>query len=267
MTSASYTRRGSNGAKNGRKQKDNLRISDYDNGTNPEENPYSNSSLIVFLRHGQALNNVERILAGRQDNIPLTKTGVSQAKRIGSFIKPLNISAVYSSPIERANHTAQIVAKKIGVDKVHVDDRLVELEMGDFSGMSYSDLLDRHGNIFLKFYKESLEIKKNGVETFSQVKRRVMDMMDYVSKKHKNKNVLLVTHMDPIKAIITSILNLKPESLFDLEVENASLNIIKKDLETEKLNVSSINTMCPKRYNHQFKKSLELLSSSLVVRK
>lgn len=148
-----------------------------------------------------------------------------------------------------------------------MDDRLVELEMGEFSGMSYNDLLNRHGNIFLKFYKESLEIKKNGVETFSQVKRRVMDMMDYVSKKHKNKNVLLVTHMDPIKAIITSILNLKPEALFNLEVENASLNIIKKDLETEKLSVSSINTMCPQRYNHQFKKSLELLSSSLVVRK
>ena len=52
--------------------------------------------MIIFLRHGQAENNVKRILAGRTGNVPLTKTGIEQAERIAKYLKPLNISAIYS---------------------------------------------------------------------------------------------------------------------------------------------------------------------------
>ncbi|MGI0011198.1 MAG: histidine phosphatase family protein, partial [Nitrosopumilaceae archaeon] len=69
-------------------------------------------SLIIFLRHAQAENNVERILAGRTKGILLTQTGVQQAKKIATFLQPLKISTIYSSPIERALHTAEIVANK-----------------------------------------------------------------------------------------------------------------------------------------------------------
>ena len=68
--------------------------------------------MIIFLRHAQAENNTKRILAGRTEGLPLTKTGIEQAKRISEYLKPLDISAIYSSPIERAKHTAEIVAKK-----------------------------------------------------------------------------------------------------------------------------------------------------------
>ena len=36
--------------------------------------------MIIFLRHGQAENNVKRILAGRTDGVHLTKTGIEQAE-------------------------------------------------------------------------------------------------------------------------------------------------------------------------------------------
>jgi probable phosphoglycerate mutase len=66
---------------------------------------------IFFLRHGQALNNTQKILAGRTPGVSLTENGIRQAEKISEFLKPLNISAIYSSPIERAKHTAEIVAK------------------------------------------------------------------------------------------------------------------------------------------------------------
>ena len=62
--------------------------------------------MIIFLRHGQAENNTKRILAGRTEGVPLTKTGVEQAERIAKYLKHMDISAIYSSPIERAsNHS------------------------------------------------------------------------------------------------------------------------------------------------------------------
>ena len=108
--------------------------------------------MIIFLRHGQAENNVKRILAGRTDGIPLTKTGIKQAVRIAEYLKPLDISAIYSSPIERASHTAKIVAENNSFD-YQLDDRLTEIDMGRFTLMNYDDMFAKYGNVFLKFYQ------------------------------------------------------------------------------------------------------------------
>lgn len=198
------------------------------------------------MRHAQAKNNVERILAGRTKGFPLTDLGLQQAKKAASFLGNLKISAIYSSPIERALNTAQIVSDELNLN-LKIDDRLTEIEMGSFSGMAYEDMFTKHGNVFLKFYQDNPVIAQNGVETFSSVKKRVLDMVNYCSIQHKNQNVLLVTHMDPIKAMFSTILQLKPESLYELIIQNASLNIIKKEQNT--FSFVAINSMDADRYS------------------
>lgn len=199
------------------------------------------------MRHAQAKNNVERVLAGRSDGIPLTDLGLQQAEKIANFLEPLKISAIYSSPIERALHTTKIVSNKLNL-QYKIDHRLTEIEMGSFSGMLYEEMFAKHGNIFLKFYQDNSLIEKNGVETFSNVKKRVLDMVNYCSQKHDNENILLVTHMDPIKAMISTVLQLKPESLYELIIRNASLTIVKK--EQSNFSMVAINSMSPDRYHH-----------------
>lgn len=201
--------------------------------------------MIIFLRHGQAKNNTERILAGRTPGVSLTETGVKQAKSIARYLKPLEISTIYTSPIERALTTAEIIAKHNSVE-YKIDNRLIEIDMGKFTGMPYDEIFATHGNVFLKFYEGETEIAHNGVETFTEVKKRVLDMVDYVIKEHPSENVLLVTHMDPIKAITSTILDLKPQSLFELIIANGSLTIINE--EQGKLSISAINAMDAKRF-------------------
>jgi probable phosphoglycerate mutase len=202
--------------------------------------------LIIFLRHGQAVNNTKRLLAGRTPGVPLTENGIKQAERIAQFIKPFNISAIYSSPIERAEKTAAIVAKHNSLE-YKVDDRLIELDMGKFTGMPYDQIFEKHGNVFLKFYDGELEIAHNGVETFTQVKNRILSMVDHVLKEHNNENILLVTHMDPIKAMISTIMNANANSMFELIIENASLTVFKEH--QGKLSLSAINVMDAERFD------------------
>jgi len=201
--------------------------------------------MIIFLRHGQAENNVKRILAGRTDGVPLTKIGIEQVERTAKYLKPLNISAIYSSPIERAKHTAEIIAKNNSSD-YQLDDRLTEIDMGKFTLMNYDDMFAKYGNVFLKFYENDPIITEHKVETFLQVRRRVLDMVDYVIKRHGNQNVVLVTHMDPIKSILSVVMDLKPNTLFELIIANASLTIIKE--QDGKFSLSAINAMNIDRY-------------------
>ena len=88
--------------------------------------------MIIFLRHGQAENNTKKILAGRSPGVNLTETGIGQAEQSGRMLKELNISAIYSSPIDRAIQTANIVGNHCDLEVV-TDDRLIELDMGKFT--------------------------------------------------------------------------------------------------------------------------------------
>ena len=205
--------------------------------------------MIIFLRHGQAENNTKRILAGRTEGVPLTKIGIEQAENIGKYLKPIDISAIYSSPIERADNTAKIVAESNSIDH-KLDERLTELDMGKFTRMPYDEIFAKHGNVFLKFYSNDPIISEYDVETFPHVQKRVMDMLDYIIKKHDQQNVILVTHMDPIKSVIAKVMDLKPLALFELIIANCSLTIIKHH--DEKLSLSAINAMNADRFSEDW---------------
>jgi len=204
---------------------------------------------IIFLRHGQAKNNTERILAGRTEGIPLTEIGIKQAEHTAELLEHMNISTIYSSPIQRAKHTAEIVAEHNSLN-VTIDERLIELDMGKFTGIPYDEIFTSHGNVFMKFYNGELEIAHNGVETFAEVKKRVLGIVDHVIEKHPDENVVLVTHMDPIKAMLSTIVDLSPTNLFELIIANASLNIFRE--KDRKFSLSGLNVMHPSRFDQGY---------------
>ena len=204
---------------------------------------------IIFLRHGQAKNNIDRILAGRTPGVPLTDTGIKQAEQTAKLLEDMNISAIYSSPIQRAKHPAEIVGEHNSVDVI-IDDRLIELDMGKFTGVPYDEIFTSHGNVFMKFYNGELEIAHNGVETFADVKKRVLGIVDHVIEKHPDQNVVLVTHMDPIKAMLSTIVDLSSTNLFELIIANASLNIFRE--KDHKFFLSGINVMHPSRFDQNW---------------
>ena len=204
---------------------------------------------IIFLRHGQAKNNTERILSGRTPGVPLTDKGITQAQQTAELLEHMNISAIYSSPIQRAKHTAEIVGEHNSID-VQIDDRLIELDMGKFTGIPYDEIFASHGNVFLKFYNGELEIAHNGVETFADVKKRVTSIVDEIIEKHPDQNVVLVTHMDPIKAMLSNVVDLSPTNLFELIIANASLNLFRE--KDRKFSLSGINVMHPTRFDQNW---------------
>jgi probable phosphoglycerate mutase len=188
-------------------------------------------------------------LSGRTPGVPLTDVGIKQAEQTAELLADMNISAIYSSPIQRAKHTAEIAGKHNSVD-VTIDDRLIELDMGKFTGVPYDEIFTSHGNVFMKFYNGELEIAHNGVETFADVKKRVLGIVDHVLERHPDENVVLVTHMDPIKAMLSTIVDLSATNLFDLIIANASLNIFRE--KDSKFSLSGINVMHPSRFDQKW---------------
>jgi probable phosphoglycerate mutase len=203
-------------------------------------------ALVILMRHGEAENNVLHTLAGRTLEFHLTERGRTQVADSAEKLKSMHIRAIYTSPIARAVETAQIVSEKIGVE-CKIDERLIETDMGSVTGMGYSDVLNKYGDLFSKFYENADVVSGFGVEKFSAITERMGEMLDYVAEKHHNTNVLLVTHLDPIKAAITRIMDLKPEALFKMAIRNASLTVLKHS--SRDYTLSAFNIMDMSRYN------------------
>lgn len=202
--------------------------------------------LIAFVRHGEADNNVKRLLVGRHIESHLTERGIQQVKDTGQHLKKLKIDRVYVSPVTRTIETAKIICE-INDLKYQTDERLYEIELGDLVGMNYDDVIEKHGNLFLKFYSGDDPILDSyGIESFSAVKKRIKDLLDESMKNYPDKNLLFVTHLDPIKAAVSIMLGLPPESLYGWHIRNASITILKH--EGGILSLSGVNVMGFHRY-------------------
>ena len=202
--------------------------------------------LIAFVRHGEADNNVKRLLVGRHIESHLTDRGIQQVKDTSQHLKKLKIDRVYVSPVTRAIETAKIICE-INDLQYQTDERLYEIELGDLVGMNYDDVIEKHGNLFLKFYSGDDPILDSyGIESFSAVKKRIKDLLDESMKNYHDKNLLFVTHLDPIKAAVSIMLGLPPESLYGWHIRNASMTILKH--ENGILSLSGVNVMGFHRY-------------------
>lgn len=198
------------------------------------------------MRHGQAENNVNRMLVGRHIESHLTEEGKKQASDAAKQLKSIQIDKVFVSPVIRTIETAQIVCKTLGIETYQIDERLYEIDLGKLAGMNYEEVTTKYGDLFLKFYSEGDPVLKGfGVEAFASVKARIKSLLDEVLQNQKG-NILMVTHLDPIKAAIAILLDLKPESLYRWHIRNASLTILK--YESNFYSLSGVNVMAMHRY-------------------
>lgn len=199
------------------------------------------------MRHGQAESNVNRVLAGRNMESHLTKHGRQQVKESANqLMKNIAIENVYVSPVIRTIETAQIVCEILGTDYV-IDDRLYETEMGRLVGMNFEDITTKYGDVLTRFYSDYDPILESfGIEAFASVKYRIASLLDDLLQKHEDSNVLVVTHLDPIKAALATLLDLRPEALHRWNIRNASFTILQH--ENKAYSVSGVNIMLMYRY-------------------
>jgi broad specificity phosphatase PhoE len=106
---------------------------------------------ILLVRHGETAWNLVRRFQGRFDS-PLTGRGVAQARAIGRLLATLPEAAtapIITSPQGRARRTAEIVREELGgAGAPGIDERLRELSLGSWDGLTYREVETRSPGIF-----------------------------------------------------------------------------------------------------------------------
>lgn len=148
-------------------------------------------SLLV-LRHGQSLWNVQERWQGRAD-IPLSEEGVRQA--MDAAVNLGNFDLVASSHLERARHTATIIAEHLGIGPVEVDERLQETHVGPWEGLTRAEIEQRWPG-FLQARR-----KPEGFEQDEDIVARMTSAFVDIGERCENGTALIVSHSGVIRTM------------------------------------------------------------------
>lgn len=146
---------------------------------------------IYILRHGETSWNARHLFQG-QVNTSLDEKGRLQARSARDRIRALGLSfdAVYSSPINRAVETVEIVTG-LPREKIHLDDRLKEMNFGPLDGTPFDKDSPVAGHLF---DDPDRYIPPEGAESFSQLEERLASFYTELEERHPGDNILVGCH-------------------------------------------------------------------------
>ena len=159
------------------------------------------NTVIYLTRHGQTLWNIEKRLQGR-GNSPLTEEGIERAKELRDRIKDIHIDIIYSSPIERALTTANIIKGDKSIEVI-TDDGLMEMCFGDYEGKITDEVMKENPNWDISLImKGNTELTAPNGENLAEVRDRVARSMNKIIEENRGKTILIVAHGITLKAIM-----------------------------------------------------------------
>lgn len=170
--------------------------------------------MLILLRHGQTAANAASLLQGRID-LPLDDVGREQARRSGEFIRDMyGDVVVMSSPLMRARETAAAIT-----DNVHIDERFIELDYGDWDGVSMSDV----DQVKWRQWRDDPSFRPPNGETLLELDARVQPALEEIADLAREKNLVIVSHVSPIKSAVAWAMGVGPDTSWRMHLERASM--------------------------------------------
>lgn len=167
--------------------------------------------MLILVRHGQSAANEAGLLLGRVDS-PLTELGRRQAERLAAALA--TPARVIASPLTRALATAAAFGQP-----VELDERWLEMDYGDLDGQPVAsvpaDLWSR--------WRADVTLAPAGGESLAAVGARVRDACAGLVDQATESDVVVVSHVSPIKAAIAWALGVDDAVAWRMFVKDAAV--------------------------------------------
>lgn len=180
-----------------------------------------NNTINIFLvRHCEPEKaGISNICLGRRD-IPLSEKGKKEAKHLARYFIGQDIKHFYSSPLKRAMDTASVIS-----NDVIISNNFYELDVGKWDGLSFDEIKKRYPEEYEKRGRDLENYVIEGGESMAMCKKRAMQELHNIIDKSLG-DILIVTHLGVIRAIISSITKVSIESTFRYKIRYGSVSKI-----------------------------------------
>lgn len=167
--------------------------------------------LQYLIRHGESVSNVEERVQGQAD-VDLSELGRRQAARVAARSRELVASApgndapweIWSSPLKRARHTAEMIAAAVGLP-LHIEERLCELHAGIFQGHLWADLETQFPEAVAQWRSGDVDYQIPGGESRAQLAARGHEALQALVARNVS-GMIVVAHGGVLTAALGSLL-------------------------------------------------------------
>jgi probable phosphoglycerate mutase len=185
-------------------------------------------TTLVLVRHGVTPHTTQKRFSGglASANPGLSDEGRSQVRMAAEWLLPLadRAAVVVSSPVRRTLESAEIVAETLGL-ALETEPGIAEMEFGHWDGLTFAEVAERHADEMTR-WRGSLDVAPEGGESFRVVEKRVLDALARIRERYAGRTVIVVSHVTPIKTIVSHALDAPLESLFRMELSPASVSVV-----------------------------------------
>lgn len=196
------------------------------NGATPEQPDKQKRPprMLFIVRHGQSTFNVEGRLPGQMEGVALTDEGHRQAYRAAVSLSGVPLSAVISSPLERALDTAKAIAKG-GALEIHLEPDLMDTNIGRWTGQKIDDI--KKSDPAWTAFVEHPDQPPEGVESLAQVQARAVAVVERIlANPALGQFIAVVAHADVVKVILAHYMRVHLDTLRHMYIGNASISAL-----------------------------------------
>jgi broad specificity phosphatase PhoE len=197
-------------------------------------------TIMHFVRHGRSVWNAAGRIQGQID-IELDEVGLQQAQRIADRLAREPIAAIYSSPLLRAQATAEAIAARFNL-LVTPDARLMEYDFGAISGLTWDEVTEHHPELANRWLEDPWAVPVAGSEGRVNFAARVMSAMQDIGAQHSAEHVAIVAHGGTFGVYLTAMLGLDLNRRHPFHFGNTSWSVV--EMRDGVLHIHSLNNTC-----------------------
>ncbi len=179
---------------------------------------------IYLVRHGETEWNIQKRYQGSGDS-PLTDKGINQAKALNQYLKEITFDKIYSSPANRAKHTAQLVTGK-PLSEITIVNEFQEINLGKWEGKLYSEMENEAPELFYGFWNAPNLFKPQDSESFSDLTNRTYTAFLKLANQNIGERILIVSHAAALMSILNKIENRPLEKFWEKMLQQTSLSLV-----------------------------------------
>jgi len=179
-------------------------------------------TTFLLIRHGET-DAVGKSIMGWAPGWHLNANGRKQVEALAARLAPAPIRAIYTSPLERAVETAEAVARGRQLE-LRRDEEFGEFRMGDWQGWEIAKLDERED--WRRFNTFRAGTRAPNGELMVETQTRMVRRLQALATEHAGETVAIVSHADPLRALIAYYLGMPLDLMQRLEISPASLSVL-----------------------------------------